>query len=401
MISVGIDVSKGHSTVCIIKPGGEVLKQPFEISHTLEEVLSLVNIIKNYDEEVRVVLETTGHYHWPVVTVLVENDIFVCQVNSLRMKRYCSQSIRRAKTDKIDSVKIASYGISYWHELERIMPSNETYAELRMLSRQYYHTVSLMIKAKVHLTTLLDRVMPGIKDIMDDSKGHHRLTDFVKRYYHFEHIKEMGKRFKTDFCKWAKKQGYRQHERLLERILGLVQNGIPVLPNTLSTKITVQEAVRVLQEIEASRDIILSQMQALAKTLPEYSVVREMNGIADVLAPRLIAEIGDIRRFKNKHSLIAYAGIDAPPFQSGQFCGTERHISKRGNKYLRKTGYELMQSLVMHKPEGDPVFEFIQKKRSEGKCGKEAMVAGLNKFLRVYYGKVSELYSSINEELSF
>lgn len=89
------------------------------------------------------------------------------------------------------------------------------------------------------------------------------------------------------------------------------------------------------------------------------------------------------------------------PFQSGQFCGTERHISKRGNKYLRKTGYELMQSLVMHKPEGDPVFEFIQKKRSEGKCGKEAMVAGLNKFLRVYYGKVSELYSSINEESLF
>lgn len=258
-----------------------------------------------------------------------------------------------------------------------------------------------MIKAKVHLTTLLDRVMPGIKDIMDDSKGHHRLTDFVKRYYHFEHIKEMGKRFNTDFCKWAKKQGYRQYERLLERILDLVQNGIPVLPNTISTKITVQEAVRVLQEIEASRNIILSQMQALAKTLPEYSVVREMNGIADVLAPRLIAEIGDIRRFKNKHSLIAYAGIDAPPYQSGQFCGTERHISKRGNKYLRKTGYELMQSLVMHKPEGDPVFEFIQKKRSEGKCGKEAMVAGLNKFLRVYYGKVSELYSSINEESLF
>lgn len=101
MISVGIDVSKGHSTVCIIKPGGEVLKQPFEISHTLEEVLSLVNIIKTYDEEVRVVLETTGHYHWPVVTVLVENDVFVCQVNSLRMKRYCSQSIRRAKPTRL------------------------------------------------------------------------------------------------------------------------------------------------------------------------------------------------------------------------------------------------------------------------------------------------------------
>lgn len=398
MISVGIDVSKGHSTVCILKPGGEVVRPPFEMQHTLEDVLSLVNLIKSFDEEARAVLESTGHYHWPVVTVLSDNNIFVSIVNSLRMKRYCSQSIRRAKTDKIDSVKIASYGISYWHELEQVMSVGDTYSELRLLSRQYHHTVSLMIKAKVNLTTLLDRVMPGINDVIIGGREYNRLTEFVKRYYHFGHIKAMGKRFKTDFCKWAKKQGYRQHERLLEKILGLVQNGIPVLPNSISTKITVLEAVRVLQEIEISRDTILAQMQALAKTLPEYSVVREMNGIADVLAPRLIAEIGDIRRFKNKHSLIAYAGIDAPPYQSGQFNGTERHISKRGNRYLRKTGYEIMQCLVMHKPEGDPVYDFIVKKRSEGKCGKEAMVAGLNKFLRIYYGKVSELYRSMDEK---
>jgi transposase len=315
------------------------------------------------------------------------------------MKRFCSQSIRRAKTDKIDSTKIASYGIAYWDELERMIPVNDIYSELRTLSRQYHFKMSLSIKAKVNLTTLLDRVMPGIKDIIVDYNNGNKLCDFVMRYYHFDHIKRMGKRFETDYRRWAKKKGYRKYERQLEKILSLVQNGIPTLPNTTSTKIIVQEAVRALREIETSRDIILAQMQALAKTLPEYSLVRELNGIADVLAPRIIAEIGDVRRFKNKHSLIAYAGIDAPPFQSGSFTGTERHISKRGNKYLRKTGFEIMQGLVMHKPEGDPVYDFIIKKRNEGKCGKEAMIAGLNKFLRIYYGKVSELYRNI-ENLS-
>ena len=87
-------------------------------------------------------------------------------------------------------------------------------------------------------------------------------------------------------------------------------------------------------------------MQMLCKTLPEYSVVRDMNCIGDVLAPRIIAEIGDVRRFRNKHSHIAYAGIDAPPYQSGAFNASERKISKRGNAYLRKTGYEIMQSLI-------------------------------------------------------
>ena len=396
MISVGIDVSKGKSMVCIMKPGGEVLKTPFEMLHSMESILHLVKLINSYDEEVRVILEDTGHYHLPVVTLLVEKGIFTCCVNALRMKKFCSQSIRRAKTDKIDAVHIAQYGLTYWDELSPVKPPEDVYQELKLLARQYYQTVSMLVKAKVNLSNLLDQTMPGIKELMNDSPSNHKLTDFVKRYYHYGHILEMGEiRFHSDYCKWAKKQGYRVYEHLAKKILAIAQNSIPVLPNSPVTKAIVVETVRVLREIEISRDTILTQMQELAKSLPEFSVIREMTCIGDTLAPRIIAEIGDIRRFKNKHSLIAYAGIDAPPYQSGAFNATERHISKRGNSYLRKTGYEIMQCLIQHKPIGDPVYDFICKKRLEGKCGKEAMIAGLNKFLRIYYGRVTELYKSL------
>ena len=57
---------------------------------------------------------------------------------------------------------------------------------------------------------------------------------------------------------------------------------------------------------------------------------------------------------------------------------------------MRKVGFEIMQSLIKHQPNNDPVYDFIQKKRSEGKSCHEAMIAGLNKFLRIYYGKVKE-----------
>ena len=402
MISVGIDVSKGKSMVCIMKPGGEVLKTPFEMLHSMESILHLVKLINSYDEEVRVILEDTGHYHLPVVTLFVEKGIFTCCVNALRMKKFCSQSIRRAKTDKIDAVHIAQFGLTYWDELSPVKPPEYVYQELKLLARQYYQTVSMLVKAKVNLSNLLDQTMPGIKELMNDSPSNHKLTDFVKRYYHYGHILEMGeKRFHYDYCKWAKKQGYRVYERLAKEILSIAQNGIPVLPNSPVTKAVVVEAVRVLHEIEISRDTILAQMQELAKSLPEFSLIREMPCIGDTLAPRIIAEIGDIRRFKNKHSLIAYAGIDAPPYQSGSFNATERHISKRGNSYLRKTGYEIMQCLIQHKPIGDPVYDFICKKRHEGKCVKEAMIAGLNKFLRIYYGRVTDLYEEINEQLIF
>ena len=112
----------------------------------------------------------------------------------------------------------------------------------------------------------------------------------------------------------------------------------------------------------------------------------------DRLAPILIAEIGDVRRFTSAKALNAYAGNDAPPYQSGQFEGTNRHISKRGSAYLRKACYEVMHSLKVHKPENDPVYQFIIKKESEGKHKTVAKMAGVNKFLRIYYARVMELY---------
>ena len=379
--------------MCFLKPGGEVLRTPYDILHTAEEIAKFIRDIRSYDEEVRVVLEATGHYHLPVVAQLLEADIFVCVVNALRMKKYCSQDIRKAKTDKIDAVKIAAFGLTYWHELQQATPTDEVYRELRLLSRQYFQLTAMLVKAKITLGNLLDNVMPGIANILEDRDPNHKLTDFVLKYLHFDKITAMGERkFAADYCKWAKKQGYRMYERQAEEIFALVQNSIPALPMTPSTTIVVKEAIRIVREIESSRASILTQMQAFAKSLPEYSLIRDMACMGDKLTPLVIAEIGDVRKFHSKHALIAYTGIDAPPYQSGGFYGTERHISKRGNGYLRKVGFEIMQCKLRLKPEGDAVYEFIQKKRSEGKCGKEAMVAGINKFLRIYYGKVTELY---------
>lgn len=403
MISVGIDVSKDKSTVCMLKPGGEVLASPYEMLHTMESVLALVKRLNACGEEVRVVLEATGHYHWPVVSLLVENGIFVSCINALRMKKYCSQNIRKGKTDRIDSIKIAQYGITYWSELISCMTCSDTYSELRTYSRQFYQYNMLLVKAKINLGNLLDQAMPGISAVLADKDGKHKLTDFIRKYWHFDNITAKAEKdFTDDFCEWAKKEGYRKNESKAKEIYTLSQNGIPTLPNTESTKTLVLESVRILQEIEKSRDTILTHMQTLASTLPEYSVVLAMGGVGDKLAPRVIAEIGDVRQFRSKNALVAYAGIDTPPYQSGAFTATKRSISKRGNKYLRKTGYEIMMSIMRNKSTSDAaVLHFILKKQSEGKNNKVAKIAGLNKFLKIYYARVKELYQRIDNQLIF
>ena len=396
MISVGIDVAKGKSKICIMKPGGEVIMAPKDFRHTKNELQRLVVQLHSYDEDVKVVLESTGQYHIPVVKYLSDNGIFVSVVNALRMKKFTSQDIRKVKNDRVDSIHIAMYGLTYWSELEEFKPANEVYAELRTLSRQYDNTIALLVGARSNFANLINNVMPGIDKMLADGNKSNRTIAFVEHYVHFENItKKSEKQFVNDVMKWKTKKGYHISEAKAKEIYALAQNGIPVLPNTKSTTIIVREAAKLIYELKSTRDTILAQMQAFAKTFPEYSIIRDMSCIGEVLSARIIAEIGDITRYKNKHSLIAYAGIDAPPYQSGKFNATERHISKRGNAYLRKIGYEIMQSLIMHKPDGDPVFDYITKKRAEGKPAKAAMIAGLNKFLRIYYGKVSELYSSL------
>ncbi|NRT71137.1 IS110 family transposase [Clostridium beijerinckii] len=399
MISVGIDVSKEKSTVCILKPYGEIVRSPYEITHTESQIAELVSTIKCLDDEVRVVMEATGNYHLPVLSFLKEHGIFVAVINPLIMKKYASIILRKGKTDKLDSIKIANYGLDNWFYLINHESSEEIYVQLRLLGRQYGHYIKLRIESKLSLTTMLDYTMPGIKTMLksrSDKPEKDKLNDFIEEYWHYDNItKKSENQFISNYKNWAKKKGYQQSEAKAIKIYDLAQQGIPTLSsNAPSTKMLVLEAVRVLREIDKTLALILSQMQELAKSLKEYTVVREMAGVGDIIAPRLMAEIGDIRRFHSGKALIAYAGIDAPPYQSGQFTGTRRRISKRGSATLRKTGFEIMKCLKSNKPESDTVYLFVLKKEAEGKASKVAKIAGLNKFLRIYYVRVKKYISN-------
>ena len=313
------------------------------------------------------------------------------------MKRYSFVGLRKGKTDKMDAIKIANYGIDTWFRLVDYQACDEVYSELKLLGRQYSHYITMRVESKIALNNLLDRTMPGIKKILNnrsDKPDKDKLNDFVTEYWHYDNItKKSEKQFISSYLKWAKKKGYHQNETKAKQIYALAQEGIPTLPsNTPTTKMLVLESVRVLYEIDRTLHMILSQMQELASTLKEYDVVRDMPGVGDTLAPRLIAEIGDIRRFHSKKALIAHAGIDAPPFESGQFVANKRWISKRGSALLRKTGYEIMKCIKSNKPD-DPVFIYMIKKENEGKPKKVAKIAALNKFLRIYYAKVKEVYN--------
>ena len=400
MISVGIDVSKGKSTVCILKPYGEIVCKPFHITHTQKDLSELSSLLFKLNDEIKIVMEATGIYHLPVLTYLQENGFFVSVINPYLMKSYRNESLRKAKTDKIDSRVIANYGIDHWFKMREFQTSGGVYDELRLLGQQYRHYMKLHLLALAELTHLLDQTMPGIKTLLagwNEANRKDKRSDFVEHFWHYDVITSMTEEeFIKEYILWAKEGNYVPSQEKAKSIYNLAQESIPTLSSeTPSVKMLVTEAVRVLKEVDATLSTILSRMQELAKSLPEYSIVRGMGGVGNTLAPKLIAEIGDVRRFHSGKALVAFAGIDPPPYESGQFIGTNRKISKRGSAALRKVGYETMRSLKMHARPEDPVYRYVVKKELEGKNKKAAKIAGLNKFLRIYYARVSELYDNI------
>ena len=394
MISIGIDVSKRKSTVAIINVMGEILQTPFDIEHSQIGLQKLWDLIKDYPkDQVKFIMEATGIYRLGLLNELQKQGYFVHVANPLLIKKYFDAELRKGKTDRKDALKLSRYGTEKWWLLKEHSKTDQIYLDLQFLSREYNSFLATKVKLKVQLSNLIERTFPGLEKIL---KGHYfeLLLDFYELYPCASLVREMSeKKFSTKFIKMATKKGHRKGAQIAQSIYRLAHECVTFEPNDKVAALSVKHCVTLLRSTEEATTAIITQMNELAKKLPEYEVVKKMKGVGDKIAPRLIAEIGDVRRFKNAKSLIAYAGIDAPPYQSGQFEGTNRHISKRGSRSLRKCGYEVMMALKSSKPKEDnAVYEYMLQKEAEGKNKKLVKIAGLNKFLRIYYARVMELY---------
>lgn len=395
MFAVGIDVSKGKSTIAIIKDG-EILEKPFCINHDLKGFEKLLKKLEGIDKkEIKFVMEATGVYHLPLLVKLLDLDFWVTVENAYLLKKYFDVYLRKVKTDKQDSIKIAKYCYSKWHELKKYSLQDSTYQDLLFLSRQYDQIMSLKVKAKVQFKNLLDVIFPGFSNCFyEDNNQFLFMLDVFQKFYHPSLIMKYSENeFISKLEILNKKRGLRTVARIASELHSLAKNTISARPANESTQLIAFTCVENLRRLEKATNDILTQMDKIATTLPEFEVVSSMSGVGKKIRSRLIAEIGDINKFSSANSLIAYAGIDTPPYDSGGFHATERHITKRGNKHLRKCGFEIMKSLKTIKPSQDSsVYDFMIKKESEGKALKSCKIAALNKFLRIYYARVKAVY---------
>jgi transposase len=401
MNAVGIDISKGKSMVAVMRPFGEVVCAPFEISHTDKDLTDLAKMLKSLPGETRVVMEATGSYHLPVAWMLQSAGLYVSVVNALLVHDYGNNSLRRAKTDKKDAVKLANYALDRWLSLPEFAPEEENRQLLKACYRQYQHYSKIQTALSNNLISFLETVFPNVNRLFKSAvraDGRETWVDFVDSFWHKDCVSKLSaKSFTAKYQKWCKTHKYKFSEQKAVEIHTAAKSAVAAMPKNDVTKSIVQQAVSALRACSKALAELGKQMLLLASSLPEYPVVMKMFGVGPTLGPQLMAEIGDVRRFHSKKALVAYAGIDSPPNDSGQVVGKHKKMSKVGSSPLRRTLFLVMTSYLQRSPMDQPVFQFMNRKRAEGKPYKVYMMASANKFLRIYYSTVKAYLNNLNQ----
>lgn len=288
MNAVGIDISKGKSMVVVMRPFGELVVTPFEVHHTANELKELVNLLKGLGGEVRIIMEFTGRYYQPIARFLVEAGFFVSAVHAKLIHDFGNNSIRKVKTDKADAIKIANYGLANWVSLKRYTPEDETRLLLKTCNRQYNQYMKLKVSLKNNLIAILDQTFSGLNEMFTSPvrvDGHEKWVDFAEMFWHCEIVSSMSRtKFTTQYSKWCQKHGYNRSEGKASALYDLALKQIATLPHTEQTKVLISQAISQLNFISTSLANVRKQMQQLAASLPEYSVVLAMSGVRGTLA---------------------------------------------------------------------------------------------------------------------
>lgn len=340
-------------------------------------------------------MEHTSNYWKPIALTLKNAGFYVSVVNAMLIHDFSDNSIRKLKTDRADSLKIANYALTFWNQLPPFNDEDETRLVLKEQSRMYERLASTATSLRNGLIALADQTFPSIDQAfghaIKNADGHEKWVDFFSIYWHRDCVLRLSiEKFTESYRKWCLRRNYKFRTNTAHKLYALAQDAVPTLPKNNGTKALVLQACKSLNAVCEAKQSTQEEMNRLASLLPEYEVVMQMEGTGPITGPALMAEIGDVRRFKNKKALVAFAGIDAPPFQSGNFESKSCHVSKRGSPHLRRAVFLVANIILTLSHKDNSVFCFMDKKRAEGKHYYVYTIAGSAKFLRIYYARVSE-----------
>jgi transposase len=394
---VGLDVSKGESEVQAFLDKGKPYGKSFSIKHDLNGLSTLLEFLKKIKEitgqQPPVVLEATGHYHIPVVQYLEERLYLIIIVNPLISHRAKSSSLRKVKTDAVDAYRLCE--LYYKEDLEPYKKRGIQLLNLRNLTRQHANITEMYVQTKLQFQAVLDQVFPEYSAVFSDLYSVVSLH-ILQKYPTSEDILAVTNDELANMIKELYKSG---SKKWIKEKVQLLRNAAALNPfqKTLyqSHLISMSMYINMLLQYKEHLSKLEAEIDALAKEIEEYKIIQSIPGIGDKIAATIISEIGEIDRFNHPKKLVAFAGVDPEVFESGKFKATLVKITKRGSARLRHALYMAVRAGIRDSrkkktsdeiiPRNKKLREFYDKKRSEGKLYKVAVIACVNKLLHWIY----------------
>lgn len=368
---VGIDISKYKHDFCIISNTGEVIVENSSFDNTQKGFQYFLDQLKPYNKsQIRIAFEATGHYSLNLELFLTNQDYSFMKMNPLVVHQYLkARSLRRTKTDKADSLTIASYLMSIPYKPNSKLLYN--IYTLKSLCRSREQLIKERSKFVVLLTNELDKSFPEIKPFFNNIMSA-TLLYILEKYKNVSHISLM-KDFESLKNISRGKFTYAKFVKLKE----LAKNSVGHYDD--NSDLLISTYVSIINTFNDKIDPINNQISTIIKELNPRML--SIPGLGEISAATILSEYGDISNFSNPNKMLAFAGLEPSVIQSGTLEHNGKMV-KHGSGHLRYAIMNIATIILRYSP---TFYDYYQKKRSEGKCHRVALSHVCKKLIRVIY----------------
>ena len=377
MYIVGIDIGKNHHEASIVSPEGKQIGRSLRFATTHKGADSLMSFIfKNIGNSPCVFgMEATGHYWYPIYSFLKAKGYTIYVINPIQSDSLRKMYIRQTKNDSIDSFLIAE--VIRFGQFGTTSMADENILAMRQLCRYRDSVISSRTEIKLRIGTIMEQIFPEYENQFS-SLWVSTSMGILEKYLTPENIENapIDELFKIIKDK--------SHNRLTKAKAISIKEAAA---DTFGIKIAQDAFSFQLKQLIDRMNFLDKQIEALDIEIMKYyeqfdCYLHTIPGIGIIGAATILAEIGDISRFKNSSALVAFAGIDPTVRQSGEFHRTHNLMSKRGSPYLRHAIFLAATTCSFH---NSPLNAYYKKKRDQGKHHLTATGAVARKLTTVIY----------------
>ena len=386
---IGVDVAKKFSYYCILDPDGKVYRNSFKATNDLKGLRIVLKEMKKAEKEFGlkpvIILESTGHYSNPLVHFFTKKELTVLLVNPLQSHSIKNSHIRKIKNDKVDARELAE--LYFLRELKPFEQHAIPIENLRLLSRTYANVAEQRVTFINQLTASVEQMMPRFTKLFSDIASKTSLA-LLEKYTSPSAILAAPEEEIIQLIRIQSRRSLenstKKYKQLIEVCMESQEFGVSLQANDHVIKMY----SRIIIELQAELKKLDNEISKISKEILAVELIKSIPGIGETIAPVIVAEIGDIRRFKSAKQLIAYCGIDPTVRQSGNFVGTKNRFTKRGSRYMRRALYIAATVSIRKGKNGklvNPIMHEYYQKKIQSKPKKKALGAVMNKLVRIIY----------------